>query len=248
MTPEPAQQSTKVESGPTLLDLVANGTMDADMAALLWSVVAEKKSFLIVAEPQKAGKSAVSNAMLDMVPAGTPIHRLTGAIEETREVAKRPDGGYLVIGEFSEEPPAHYIWGEPVREVLQAAGAGFSLTTTMHAADVEGTFDQICYGNGISDSDAAMFEYFVLIRLMGDKDDYWRRVLEIREVTGVVDGAPITRLIYRWNESPDTFARVASPTLLNTGSGEIARKALLIRDAVAAGATGHAMAERLRGG
>ncbi len=246
MTPDPVIPKAQPGEGPTLLDLATNGTIDAGMAALLWSVAAEKKSFLVVAEPQKAGKSAVSNAMLDMAPAGTPIHRLTGAIEETREIAKQPDGGYLVIGEFSEGRPAHYIWGEPVREVIKVAAAGFSLTTTMHAPGVESTFDQICNGNGVNDSGAAMFEYFIFIRRMGEVDSYWRRVLEIREVTGVVDGVPDTRLLHSWNESQDTFARVTGPTMLNATQSEIARRAALIRAAVTDGVTDRAMAAQLR--
>jgi hypothetical protein len=167
-------------------------------------------------------------------------------MEMTREIGGQPDGGYLVIGEFSEERPAHYIWGEPVREVVKTAATGFSLTTTMHASDVDDTFDQICNGNGVSDSGAAMFEYFVFIRLMGEADSYWRRVVEIREVTGVVEGVPDTRLLHGWNEASDTFARVAGPTRLNATQDETARRVSLIQGAVTDGVTDHARAAQLR--
>lgn len=37
------------ESDPSLLDLVANGTLDAEIAATLWSIADERRSFMTVA-------------------------------------------------------------------------------------------------------------------------------------------------------------------------------------------------------
>jgi Flp pilus assembly CpaF family ATPase len=36
-------------SDPSLLDLVANGTLDAEIAATLWSIADERRSFMTVA-------------------------------------------------------------------------------------------------------------------------------------------------------------------------------------------------------
>jgi len=48
---------------PTILDLIANGTMSAEMAATLWATVDEGRSFVVVAIPRLAGKSTVANAI-----------------------------------------------------------------------------------------------------------------------------------------------------------------------------------------
>jgi hypothetical protein len=77
---------------------VANNTMDEHMAALLWAIAEEKRSFVSAAGPQNAGKSTVLFAMLDHVPVGTPIHEMNGEVDEMDEYAKSPDGGYLEVG------------------------------------------------------------------------------------------------------------------------------------------------------
>ncbi len=62
----------------TLVDLLRNGTMNAEIAATLASIAAEQRSFMVVAIPRFAGKSTVTNAMLHCVPANLPVHRLSG--------------------------------------------------------------------------------------------------------------------------------------------------------------------------
>ena len=99
----------------TLLDLVRNRTMDAHTAATLSAITQEKKSFMVVAVPRFAGKSTVTRAMLDFVPKSVAMHYLSGEEAEMEQLRHRPDGGYLVVGEFSQAPVPTYIWGSPVR-------------------------------------------------------------------------------------------------------------------------------------
>lgn len=173
----------------TLTDLVANHTMDEHIAALLWTIAEEKRSFVTAAVPRKAGKSTVLHAALQHVPQGTAVHALTGAIEEIKELAKAPDGGYLEVGEISTEPPSRYIWGEPVLALFEAVASGFSLATTLHAPGVNEVFRQICLDNGVTDASASVIEYVVHIELFGeDESSYWRRVSTVHEIRGVESG------------------------------------------------------------
>ena len=94
----------------SLLDLVRNGTMDAEVAATLSAIAEEKRSFKVVAVPRFAGKTTVANAMLGFVPRSVPLHYLSGCESEIEDLRQHPDGGYLVVGEFSKgQVPTYYL-------------------------------------------------------------------------------------------------------------------------------------------
>mgnify|MGYP000737082563 CR=1 FL=1 len=147
----------------SLADLVRNGTMDEHVAATLWTIAEERRSFMVTAVPRFAGKSTVSSAMLEQVPKGTPVHVLSGDEDEMRELAANPDGGYLVVGELSRAPVSHYIWGQPVRTYFETVRAGFSLATAMHAPTPEDAFALIGDDNGVPDGDASLIEINPLV-------------------------------------------------------------------------------------
>ncbi len=215
--------------------MVANNTMDEHIAALLWTIAEEKKSFVSAAEPQHAGKSAVLFAMLDHVPEGTPIHALTGEIDEIRILAESPDGGYLEVGEISTEPPSRYIWDEPVQALFKTLSVGYSLATTMHTSDADDVFHQICAGNNISDIDASIIQYVVHIRRFGEDDSsYWRRINHVYEISGVEGGVPIATTLFSWHEDGDGFVALASPRQLNASPTLLAERAESIRHQAAA--------------
>jgi hypothetical protein len=214
----------------TLPQLVQNGTMDEHIAALLWTIAEEKRWIVSAAVPRKAGKSTALHAALQFVPEGTPVHHMSGDIEEIRSFASSPDGGYLEVGEISTEPPARYIWGEPVAALFETLSAGFSLATTMHAADPTDLFQQICEGNGISDADASKIECLVFAERFGESDEtYWRRVTGVFEVHGVKNGAPDVTKLHEWDRSNDTFTALAYPARLAASPDTLAARAEAIR-------------------
>ncbi|HWO72088.1 MAG TPA: hypothetical protein VNN21_00855, partial [Dehalococcoidia bacterium] len=88
----------------TIADLVANGTMNAEMAAILWAAVDEQKSFLTVAIPRFAGKTTTSNAVLALRPPDMPIHHVAGEPEVMERLKRERRGGYLVVAEFAYAP------------------------------------------------------------------------------------------------------------------------------------------------
>jgi len=225
-------------SDPTLLDLVANGTLDAEIAATLWSIADERRSFMTVAIPRFAGKSTVSAGILKFANPDTPIHILSGEKAQMDELARRPDGGYLVVGEFSRAPVDTYIWGARVRKVFETVAAGFSLVTALHAPTVEEAYDKICSGNGVSDEDASVIQYMVYIERHGkSEEDFWRRISAVWEVEKVVDGVPVARLLHRWNEDTDTFEVVNRPQLLDADRALLQARAGRIRSLVEMGQT-----------
>jgi len=223
--------------------------MDADLAAILWSVADERRSFMTVAVPRFAGKSTVSDAILKFARPDTPIHPLSGDEAQMDELATRPDGGYLVVGEFSKAPVDNYIWGAPVRKVFETVSTGFSLVTALHAPTVEEAYDRICAGNGVSDEDASAINYMFYIDRHGESEaDFWRRISAVWEVERVVDGKPDARLLHRWDGGTDTFESVEEPRLLDAHGDSIRDRAGKIQSSVDLGRTSAADVQSLVAG
>ncbi len=210
---------------PTILDLITNGTMSAEMAATLWATVDQGRSFVVVAIPRLAGKSTVANAMLSLLPPEVPVHRLSGEEAEMTRLKNEATGGYLVVGEFSQAPRPTYIWGSPVRRVFDTLTAGYSLSTSLHAPGFLETFEAICQGNGVTDEQASSIGLMVYLRRFGEDPDFWRRAAEIHEVDGVEGGIPHGRLLHRWMEDNDQFESVERPRTIQTDDleGRLAR-------------------------
>ena len=223
---------------PTILDLIANGTMSAEMAATLWAAVDEQRSFVVVAIPRLAGKTTVTNAMLALMPQKVPAHRLSGDEAEMGRLKEEANGGYLVVGEFSQAPVPTYIWGAPVRRVFDTLGAGYSLAVALHAPSLQETFDAICQGNGITDDQASRIGMMVYLRRFGeDPDTFWRRMAEVHEIDRVEGGRPVGRLLHRWVEEEDRFEAVETPEQLQAGAETLPARAARLREMVESGST-----------
>src|SRR5688572_26976015 len=99
----------------TIAELVQNGTMSADAAALLWAAVDARQSFLTVAVPQRAGKTTTAHAILALRPDDMSAVQVDGHPAVMQRLKQERLGGYVVVAEFSQAPVPGYIWGEPVR-------------------------------------------------------------------------------------------------------------------------------------
>src|SRR5688500_8425161 len=104
----------------TIVDLVRNGTLTAQLGAVLLLPVDERQSLLTVAVPRFAGKTTTSNAILAMRPPDMPAYLVAGEPEVMDRLTRERLGGYLVVAEFAPAPVPGYIWGAPVRRVFEA--------------------------------------------------------------------------------------------------------------------------------
>lgn len=201
-----------------LADLVANGTMSAEIAATLAATVEERRSFLVFAVPRLAGKSTVVSAMLARSGADTPIRTVTG---ESAQIARLRSGdgrGYVVIPEISPHAVAPgYIWGAPVRAVFSVLERGYALAAALHAPGVDEAFAAVTEGCGVPDEQAARIQLAVYIRSIGDwRSPTARRIATVHEVNGVRGGRPRTRTLHLWDEAHDRFATVNEPRIVLT--------------------------------
>ena len=198
-------------------DLVANGTMSAEIASTLGATAHGRLSFLVVAVPRLAGKSTVLAAMLAQAPEAAPVTTFGDDGVDIDALAAASAGGYLVIPEISEYPvTAGYIWGAPVRGIFARIGAGVALAAALHAPGAEEAMEIVCRGNGVPDAQAARIAVVVYLRSLGRdwRQPTGRRVATVHEIGSVRDGRPGTRLLHRWDERTDRFETLAEPRRL----------------------------------
>lgn len=70
------------DPGRSVLGLIADGTLDAELAALLWLLLEARLPVVVAAGPPLAGKTTVLTALLDFLPPGTRRVYLRGAWED----------------------------------------------------------------------------------------------------------------------------------------------------------------------
>ena len=119
-----------------VLDLIRDGTLPAETAALLWALLARRASLAVAAGPSGAGKTTLLTALLAFLPPATDRLYLRGCYEPFAfldDPTVDPTRTALLVNEISANLPA-YLWGPGVRRALAATGRGFALLTTLHAA------------------------------------------------------------------------------------------------------------------
>jgi hypothetical protein len=147
----------------SIVELVAAGTLDAELAATLWLLIEARVPLVVAAEASGTGKSTLLNALLDFLPPGTHAVELAGATETFdwlpqapelgwrrartpgRHRARppiRPEGTVLLIPELSDHLPA-YTWGAEARIAIRAASIGYGLAATIHADSLDEVFEAL---------------------------------------------------------------------------------------------------------
>jgi hypothetical protein len=224
--------------GLSIAELVRNGTMNAEVAAVLWAAVDAQLSFLTVAVPQNAGKSTTSNAVLALRRPEVPLHEVSGDPDQLERLKRERLGGYLVVGEFSRAPVPGYLWGEPVRQVFETIQAGYSLQTCLHAPSVAAAIEQVTRANGVPDEQAAAIKLVIYIEMFGRTyADVTRRVAEVYEVHGIEAGRPVGHPLFRWQQDGDRFEKTSDPHQFGGDKSDIERRAAVIGDLAASGRT-----------
>ncbi len=214
----------------TIAELVRNGTMSAEMAAVLWAAADEQQSFLTAAIPRLAGKTTTSNAVLALCAPEVAVTPVAGEPEIMLRLAEERRGGYLVVAEFAQSSMPDYIWGEPVQRVFETVHqAGYALQASLHAPSVDAAVQQVTQGNGIDDAHASVLKFVIYIERFGSsEDDYWRRVTDLYEIERVENGRPVGRSLFQWREAGDRFEQLAEPTQWGRNSANLTRRAAVV--------------------
>ena len=156
----------------SLLDQVEAGTLDLELAAWLVSHVSRGASFIVGAEPGRAGKSTTMHSLLSFAPADLAFaEALPG---EVADLDGKPT--CVVCHELSNHPPPAYLWGQDLRDYFALADDGHMLVANLHADDLAGTLHQICTENGVPDARFRAVDIFIFLRVEGEDPDLSRAV------------------------------------------------------------------------
>jgi hypothetical protein len=82
------------EDAPSVVELIRAGTMDAELASLLWLLVEARVPVIVAAGPRGAGKTTVLRALLDFLPPGVSVRHLEGFAEDFRWLPEAPRLGW----------------------------------------------------------------------------------------------------------------------------------------------------------
>ena len=148
----------------SIAELICSGTLDAELAAMLWVLIEGRVPVIVAGQERGTGKTTVLGALLDFLPAGVRMVELAGSAETfewlpqaselgwTRDRAAtprprpeppvRPDTTVLLVPEFSDHLPS-YTWGAEARIAIRAASIGYGLAATIHGDTLEAVFEQL---------------------------------------------------------------------------------------------------------
>jgi flagellar protein FlaI len=215
----------KIRANPfTIIDLINFGTISPHIAAYFWILIENLRS-IIVAGATASGKTALLNSIAMFI---RPEMKVV-TIEEVRELRlhenwipmvtrpsfqlgvqevtlfdllksslrQRPD--YIIVGE---------VRGEEAYTLFQSISVGHGGLCTIHAEDVETVEKRLLTKPmDIPSMLIPMMNVIVLIRRTKIRDSTVRRVLDISEITGVMDDSEraVFKKIYEWDSGTDSF-------------------------------------------
>jgi len=177
----------------TLQQLIANQTLDSELAAWLWVLIEAGASVLVCAGPGGAGKTTLLTGLTAFLSPDRSPYAVRGAFDALDAISgQRPAETVLLINEVSAHLPI-YTWGAGARRVFDAGHAGAQLLATAHATNRHELAKELT-GPLINATDADLRLWDLVLFI-----DAWRQGPRvIRRVADLLccslDG-PVTRLV-----------------------------------------------------
>lgn len=153
----------------SIVELIQAGTLDAELAATLWVLIAGGVPIVVAGADEGIGKSTLLIALVGFLPSRVRRMELTGATESfdwlpqatelgwhgaagagpasarparDDEPPVRPETTILIIPELSDHLPSS-TWGDEARLALRAASIGYGLAATTHADGLDEVLDSL---------------------------------------------------------------------------------------------------------
>ncbi len=224
-------ESLNQRGGRTLsiVDLISDGTLTAEMGGYLLASVASGVSVLTAAQPSGAGKSTLLADILGFLPPGEQIVSVTSpAVIAAGHQEEKPTC-YLVheIGSGSWEG---YIWGQQVCDYFRLADSGHRLAACLHADTMDQLRDRLH-----SACPALTKDMIGVVGLICFMQIQARGRQVQRRVSAIYGGnGSEYELVYSWQPSAQQFtARDPAATLIGEGRRVFASAVQLVEELVA---------------
>lgn len=210
----------------TIVDLIANKTIDIDVSVLLWLAV-EYEMNVIISGGTASGKTVILNACMPFIP---PNHRLI-SVEDTRELmlpeflywtplvtrSPNPEGKgevsmlNLLVNSLRMRPD-RIILGEMRRKeeamvMFEAMHTGHSVYATMHANSATETISRLT-NPPLSVPVNLLSAVNLNVVMFRDRRKGIRRVLQVAEFN-TQEGRADATVLYRWIADGDRIVKHA---------------------------------------
>ena len=173
----------------SIVELIADGVLDAELAALAWLLVEARLPVVVGALARGVGKTTLLEALLDFLPSSVRRIDLAGAAEDfawlpeaaalgwpttgpttARTPRVGPTSAYLVAAELSEHLPI-YTRGAAARTLVRAASIGYGLGATIHADRLEDVHDELRAAPvGLTDDELSYLGLVLIVRAWREPD------------------------------------------------------------------------------
>ena len=151
------RHAARPTSAPTIVDAIRSGSLDAELAGLLWLLLDGGVPIVVAGpggtEEARADRRAALESVLDLLPSTRSARPLDGAAEDFTWIASAETLGWrrtlpaatapadpastvILAGELGAGPPADTT-GDRARLAVRAIGLGFGLAATAEAARLE---------------------------------------------------------------------------------------------------------------
>lgn len=217
----------------SIVELVADGTLDAELAALLWLLV-EGRVPIVVAGPPASGRTTVLTALLDFLSPTADRRFLAGAAEEFAWLPDADRLGWHTVASGEAGPPLapvdpatmvmlaselddlapDGIWGGRARTAIRALSLGYGLGTTIRGGSLEDVFERLRAPElGLTDDELSHLGVVLVMRHLVSEDaaSDRRRVVAAHYVRPLSRdaGGHLQRLgpavLATWDERHDAF-------------------------------------------
>jgi len=185
----------------SIVDLIADGTVDIPLAAYLLVKVGEGASMVTAAGPGGTGKSTLLADLLGFLPPDEEIISVSGAdVIASGMHASQP--ACYVAHEIGSGHWYGYIWGGQVPAFFDLAGHGHRIAAAIHADTLQELAAQL-YGAplGVSEEQLSTIDLICFMRMDYTSGGSIRR--RVTQVHSQIDGrfAPV----FEWNSVIDEF-------------------------------------------
>jgi hypothetical protein len=182
-------RSWPVAARRSIVELIADGVLDAELAALAWLLVEARLPVVVGALARGVGKTTLLEALLDFLPSSIRRIDLAGAAEDFAWLPEAaslgwpsaaaavadtppitPTSAYLVAAELSEHLPI-YTWGAAARTLVRAASIGYGIGATIHADRLEDVHDGLrAKPVGLTDDELSYLGLVLIVRAWREPD------------------------------------------------------------------------------
>lgn len=189
-------------TGLSIIQLIERGLLDARTAARAWQTLERHGSVLVAALPQRAGKTTLLSALLDLL---APTQRLVylAGLSETFDFVRdgTPETTLLVANELSSHLPV-YLWGDPAKRTFTLVAGGYAIAATLHADSADDAIALLRDECGIPTAQLARIDLIIVITVVGEGDQ-----ISERRVSGVFEQDADTG---RWRHAADAGGATAA--------------------------------------